>query len=311
MVKDLLTLRDYSEKEILELLGLADKLKKLRKTGGKLPKAYSLENKNLILYFEKPSLRTWVTFQVAMNDLKGCAIYLPPESIQIGKRETVQDIAVNLERWVDGIVARTFSQKLLEELARYARIPVINALSDTYHPCQALAFAQALREHKKKLRGLHVVFVGDGNNVCHSIMVLCSKLGMHFTLAHPAGYGADPEIAEAARKFCSQSKGSISFTNNPHAAVKNADAIYTDTWASMGMESEAEKRRKDFAAFQVNAELVKEAPKGYLVSHCLPAHRGEEITNDVLDNSMAFDEAENRLHVQKAVLLRLMKGRVL
>lgn len=308
MKRDLLTLRDYSDKEILSLLDDACRLKKER---GKKRRSHSrnLDNKTLVLIFEKPSLRTRVTFEIAMNDLKGNALYLSPETIQIGKRESVKDIALNLERWADGIVARTFSQKTIEDLARYAHVPVINALSDLYHPCQALAFGQALREHKGKLAGLHVVFAGDGNNVCHSIMILCAKLGMHFTLAHPEGYGPSPDIHSAALSLALKSGAAVTLTQNVNEAVGNADVIYTDTWTSMGQETEAERRKLIFAPYQVNSALLAKAPKGCLVSHCLPAHRGLEITDEVLDASMAYDEAENRLHVQKAVLLKLLGGR--
>lgn len=304
MKKDLLCVNDLSEKEIMQILSFAAKLKNLR--GTKSASQYHLKQKTIVMIFEKPSLRTRVTFEVAMNDLMGNAIYLSPENIQPGKRESIKDIALNLDRWTDGIVARTFFQTTLEELARYTKIPVINALSDLYHPCQALAFAQTVYEQKKKLKGLHVVFVGDGNNVCHSIMTLSSKLGIHFTLAYPAGYGPKPAILAAAHANCAKSKGSITLMHNAEEAVRNADVIYTDTWASMGQESEIAKREKIFRTYQVNRSLLEKAKPDCLVSHCLPAHRGKEITDEVLESSIAFDEAENRLHVQKAILLTLI-----
>ncbi len=303
--KDLLSLADYSKKDILSFISLAGEMKAKRKKG--IRTGYSLKQKNILMIFEKPSLRTRVTFEVAMEDLQGHAVVLPSQSVQMGKRESIEDIAHNVERWIDGIVARTFKQKTIDDLAKYANIPVINALSDMYHPCQALAFAQTLKEHKGRLSNLNVVFLGDGNNVCHSIMILCSKLGLKFTLAHPKGYGANKEVISMAKGFCEKSKGELSFTNDPVEAIKNADVIYTDTFTSMGQESEAKKRQKVFASYQLNSTLLKKAPKGCLVSHCLPAHRGEEITDEVLDNSMAFDEAENRLHAQKAVLFKLLK----
>ncbi len=307
MKRDLISLRDYSAEEILSILDEADRLKKERIRKRESPKR-NLAQRTIVLIFEKPSLRTRVTFEIAMNDLRGSALYLSPESIQIGKRESVKDIALNLERWADGIVARTFSQKTIEDLARYARVPVINALSDLYHPCQALAFGQALREHKGHLKGLNAVFAGDGNNVCHSIMILCAKLGMNFTLAHPEGYGPSPEIHAAALSLAGDSGAIITLTRDLKAAVRNADVIYTDTWTSMGQEVEAERRKLTFAPYQVNSALLAGAPKECLVSHCLPAHRGLEITDEVLDASMAYDEAENRLHVQKAILLKLLEG---
>lgn len=305
MKKDLLSLEEMSGDEILHLLDLADHLKKERKNRLVFPDS-ALKRQTIVLFFEKPSLRTRITFEVAMNDFGGNAIYLSPETIQLGKRETVKDAAKNFERWVDAIVARTFSHRTLVELARYAKIPVINALSDMYHPCQALAFGQTLREHKDKLKGMHVTFVGDGNNVCQSLMILSAKLGMYFTVAYPKDYGPKPEVTKLCRQLCKKSGGSITLLNNPAAAVQKADAIYTDVWTSMGQEAETQKRKKIFMPYQLNRRLLNKAQKGCLVSHCLPAHRGEEITDEILDNSVAFDEAENRLHVQKAILLTLL-----
>ncbi|MDR2693337.1 MAG: ornithine carbamoyltransferase [Chitinispirillales bacterium] len=300
--KDLLTLFEYSAEDIGGILDLAAKLK----DGRGVRELKVLEGKTGVLIFEKPSLRTRVSFETAIHELGGHAVNLPQESVGMGKRESVEDVARNLERIVHLIVARTFAHDTLTRLASSCSIPVINALTDLAHPCQALAFGQTLREARPGER-LNIAFVGDGNNVCGSIMVLCAKLGHRFTHAGPKGYEPRADLVNRCKEICAASGGDISLTANPDEAVKTADAVYTDVWASMGQEAETEKRKKDFGAYQVNAELMAKAPGGAIVSHCLPAHRGEEITSEVLDSKacVAYTEAENRLHVQKAVIVHL------
>jgi ornithine carbamoyltransferase len=300
--KDLLTLFDYSPEEIRGILALAAKLKEGRGVSEKKV----LAGKTGAMIFEKPSLRTRISFETAIYELGGHPINLASDSVGMGIRESVEDVARNLERIVHLVVARTFSHETLTRLAASCRVPVINALTDTSHPCQALAFGLTMQEERGGKR-LNVAFVGDGNNVCCSIMALCSKLGYRMTIAGPKGYEPPEAVTEKAKEICASTGGELFITDDIQAAVWSADAIYTDVWASMGQEAETEKRARDFAAYQVNAELVAQAPKDVLVSHCLPAHRGEEITSDVLDSgaSVAYDEAENRLHVQKAVIVHL------
>jgi len=300
--KDLLTLFEYSAEEIGGILGLAAKLK----DGRGISEKKVLAGKTGVLIFEKPSLRTRVSFETAIHELGGHAIILPQESVGMGKRESVEDVARNLDRIVHLIVARTFAHDTLTRLASSCSIPVINALTDFAHPCQALALGQTLQEVYPNEK-LNITFVGDGNNVCASIMVLCAKLGHRFTHVGPKGYEPRADLLHKCAEICAASGGSISQTTDPNEAVKTADVIYTDVWASMGQEAEAEKRKQDFKAYQVNAELMAKAPKGAIVSHCLPAHRGEEITNEVLDSNacVAYAEAENRLHAQKAVIVHL------
>jgi len=301
--KDLLSLFEYSPDEIRSIIAQARECKKNRLSNEQ--KIFA--NKTGVLIFEKPSLRTRITFETAIHELGGHALTLTSDMVGLGKRESVEDVARNLERLVHLIVARTYSHDTVVQLARYSSIPVVNALTDTFHPCQALAFALTLDEHGAAGPGKKVVFVGDGNNVCNSIMVLCAKLGYDFTVACPAEYEPAPAILEKANELARKTGGTLSVTNDPQSAVAGACAIYTDVWTSMGQEQEQEKRKKDFAAFQVNAALLSRAPSDVLVSHCLPAHRGEEITSEILDSprSVAFDEAENRLHVQKAVIVNL------
>ncbi len=301
-VRHLVSMSDFSEEEIDGLIDLARKLRVEWRSG--IPR-HTLASKTLAMVFEKPSLRTRVTFESGMTQLGGHAIYLAPGDIQIGKREPVADVARNLSRWVQGIMARTYSHDTVAGLAEHAAVPVINALSDLEHPCQALALAMAIRD-RRELRGTHVVFVGDGNNVAHSIMLLCAITGMRFTISCPAGY----EPSEVIREKCRELRGTCAIVDEPETAVRDADVIYTDVWASMGQEAETETRRTAFSRYQVNGALLRSAPEHAVVSHCLPAHRGEEITSEVLDSArcIAFDEAENRLHVQKAVLLFLLGG---
>jgi ornithine carbamoyltransferase len=301
--KDLLSLLELSPDEIRAVLAQAMEFKRKRLDGD--PKIFL--NKTGVLIFEKPSLRTRISFETAIHELGGYAITLTDNMVGIGKRESAEDVARNLERLVHLIIARTFSHSTVAQLAKYSSIPVINALTDAFHPCQALAFAMALEERLGGQREKKVVFVGDSNNVCNSIMVLCAKLGIHFTVACPSGYEPAHELLDTVAAIAKASGARIEVLHDPHAAVADAAAIYTDVWTSMGQEQELEKRKKDFASFQVNGALLGHAPPDAFVSHCLPAHRGEEITSDILDSprSFAFDEAENRLHVQKAVILHL------
>jgi ornithine carbamoyltransferase len=300
--KDFLTLFERSPSEIRAVIELAAGLKAGRGAAEKK----ALAGKTGVMIFEKPSLRTRVTFETAIHELGGHAINLASEAVGMGKRESVEDVARALGGVAHLIVARTFSHSTLEKLAGACGIPVINALTDKSHPCQALAFALTLHE-KRPGKKLSVVFAGDGNNVCRSIMVICAKLGHKFTAAGPEGYQPGTDILQTCKEICAQTGGDVNVTADLGEAVKDADAIYTDVWASMGQESEAEERKKIFRAYQVNEELISRAPAGVLISHCLPAHRGEEITSGVLDsaNSVAFIEAENRLHVQKAVITEL------
>jgi ornithine carbamoyltransferase len=270
------------------------------------PRAFAsvLTGKALALIFEKPSLRTRVTFDVAMYQLGGHAVYLSPAEISMGKRESTYDVAKNLERMVQGIMIRTFAQRIVEELAAAATVPVINALTDFSHPCQGLADYLTLLEHKGRLEGLRLAYVGDGNNVVHSLAYGAALSGAHLAVATPADYGPAPEVVAWARDH----GAAITLTRDPREAVEGADAVYTDTWTSMGQEAEADERRRTFKVYQVNEALFARAKADAVFMHCLPAHRGEEVTDAVIDSprSVVFDEAENRLHAQKAVLAALM-----
>jgi ornithine carbamoyltransferase len=259
------------------------------------------------MVFQKPSLRTRVSFDVAMRQLGGDALYLSPNEIGLGGRESVADVARVLSGYVSGIMARTFSHQHILDLAQWSRVPVINGLSDYNHPCQALADALTIIEHKGKLKGKQVVFVGDGNNVAVSLLHLCAKLGADFTHTGPEGYYIAPTAIELARTFAATSGSELRFIHDPREAVRDADVIYTDTWTSMGQEAETEKRRAVFPPYQLNADLLSLAPDA-IVMHCLPAHRGEEATDEVLDGpqSVIFQQAENRLHAQKAILAQLL-----
>jgi ornithine carbamoyltransferase len=305
MTKDLLSIRDLTASEMDGLFCLAADLKAQQRKSIAHP---LLTGKTLGMIFEKPSLRTRVTFEVGMTQLGGRAIYLAPTDIQVGKRETVKDVARNLERWVDGIVARTFSHQTVEELARHAAIPVINGLSDLTHPCQILADLFTLREKCGPLRGVKVAYIGDGNNVCHSWLYGAAKTAIDLNVACPKGYEPDADVVAFARQEAEAAGGHIALLDDAKAAAAGADVLYTDVWTSMGQESEAAKRRQDFQGFQVDTALLGLAKPDVLVMHCLPAHRGEEITDEVLDgpHSIVYDEAENRLHVQKAILVTLL-----
>jgi ornithine carbamoyltransferase len=301
--RDFLSLAELTGEEVDGLLNLAAEVKAY-------PSVFqqTLEGRAIALLFEKPSLRTRVTFEVGALQLGGHSIYLGPGDVGLGKRESAADVARNLARWVDAVVVRTFGHHTLEELAAAAHIPVVNALSDREHPCQAVADLLTVQEQKGRLRGLHLVFVGDGNNVAHSLAQGAAKTGMHFTLACPAGYGPDAAVWEAAVKAAAHSGAHLRVVHDAAEAVEGADAIYTDVWASMGQEAEAAERRRIFLPFQVNARLLARAKPDALFLHCLPAHRGEEVTDEVLDGrrSVVLEQAENRLHVAKAVLLALL-----
>jgi ornithine carbamoyltransferase len=265
----------------------------------------ALVGKTLALVFQKPSLRTRATFEIGIRELGGSGLYLGPQEVGLGSREAVKDVAQNLSRWVDGIVARVFSHESLAELARHASVPVINALSSFEHPCQALGDYLTLRERRRPLAGTQLAWVGDGNNVVHSLIYGAAKLGVRMVVATPPGYEPDAAVVAAARR----EGGQIQLTHDPTQAVTAADAIYTDVWASMGQEAEADARREIFRPYQVNRELLRRAPSGALFMHCLPARRGEEVTDEVIDspNSVVYDQAENRLHIQKAILLGLLQ----
>lgn len=268
--------------------------------------ASALKGRYVSLLFEKPSLRTRLTFELAIKQLGGDFV---TQTGPIAEREPLKDVARNLARWTDAIVARTFSQATIDELAEWSGIPVVNALSDLYHPCQALADIFTLKEHFGRLRGLRLAYAGDGNNVAHSLLLGCSRLGINIAIAAPAGYCPKPEIVADARCFARESGSQIEITSDPADAVRGADAIYTDVWASMGQEAEAEVRNRIFAPFQVNETLMARAHANAVFMHCLPAKRGLEVTDGVIESerSIAFDQAENRLHVQKALLLMLLQ----
>ncbi|MGD0507728.1 MAG: ornithine carbamoyltransferase, partial [Terriglobales bacterium] len=276
------------------------------------PTAYSgtLRRQTLAMIFEKPSLRTRVTFDVGIQQLGGFSLYLSPAEINLGKRESVYDVAKNLERMVQGIMVRTFSHEVVEQLGLYASIPVINGLTDYSHPCQAMADYLTIWETKGNLKGLKVVFVGDGNNVARSLMFAGAQLGAHVWVATPPGYELDAESVAWARKRGAETGGTCTMTNDPDEAASGADVIYTDVWASMGQESETEKRKHIFLPYQVDGTLFHRAKRDAIFLHCLPAHRGEEVTDEVIDSprSLVFQQAENRLHSQKAIMLELMKG---
>jgi ornithine carbamoyltransferase len=292
---------DLSTEQLAELLDLTQQVKQSRSRF-----ASALRGRYLSLLFEKPSLRTRMTFELAIKQLGGDCV---TQTGTIADREPLKDVARNLARWTDAIVARTFAQQTVDDLAHWSGIPVVNALSDLYHPCQALADMFTLKEQFGRLRGLKLAYVGDGNNVAHSLLLCCARLGIHCSISTPVGYGPKPSIVERAAEFACASGARIEITNDAFVAVKLADAIYTDVWASMGQESEAGERRKIFAPYQVNEELLSHAREDTLFMHCLPAKRGQEVTDEVMESpqSVAFDQAENRLHVQKALLLMLLQ----
>ncbi len=301
-MKHFLTLADFSAEEIKHLLDLAVQLKSGWQAGGNKP---LLQGKVLGMIFQKPSLRTRVSFDVAMLHLGGNGLYLSPNEIQLGKRESVADVARVISRYVNVVMARVFGHADIVELAKYASIPVINGLSDYAHPCQGMADFLTMTEHKGDLKGKKLAYVGDANNVSTSLILGATKLGMTFAIATPQGYEIPPAVWGLGKVFAEESGSELLATYDPVEAVKDADVVYTDTWTSMGQEAEAEKRRQVFPPYQVNDALLEHAQEDTIVMHCLPAHRGEEITDAVADgpHSVLFDQAENRLHAQKAILV--------
>jgi len=300
---DLISIKDLKIKDIENIFALAYSIKKNQKKYSN-----SLKGKSVGLVFQKPSNRTRVSFEVGSWQLGAQCIYLGPQEIKLGRRESTKDVARTLSRYLDLIVARTFSHEDLMNLAKYATSPVINGLTDLLHPCQALADIYTIKEKKHKLKGITLAYIGDGNNVCHSLLYGCGKVGIGLNIATPSGYEPDYKIVKNARSL---TKNKISVSNDPYVAIKDADVVYTDVWASMGQETEADLRKKVFRKYQINSQLLSKAKKNCLFMHCLPAHRGEEVTDEVIDskNSIVFDQAENRLHVQKAILIMLLEGK--
>ena len=303
--KHLLTLQDWSEDDIYQCLSLALKIKAKQKNG---EEQTCLKGKTLAMIFAKSSTRTRVSFEVGASQLGGNALFLSTSDIQLGRGEPISDTAQVLSRMVDGIMIRTFKQSDLEELAKYGSIPIINGLTDEFHPCQVLADLLTIYEKKGTLKGLKLAFVGDGNNMAHSLMIGCSKLGMDVSIASPDSYKPNPVYTAWSVANAGQHGSKVTICTDPLEACKDADVLYTDVWASMGQESEAAKRMKDFVGYQINVDCLKVAKKDCIFLHCLPAHRGEEVTSEVIDgpHSVIFDEAENRLHAQKAVMALLM-----
>jgi len=300
---DLLSIKDLSPAEIVAILKVSQQLKKNKKKFSKV-----LSGKTLALVFQKPSNRTRVSFEVGMYQLGGNSLYLSPQEISLGVRETTNDVAKTLSRYVDGIVLRTFAHQNCLDMAKASTVPVINGLSDFSHPCQGLADIFTVQEKLKKLKGITLAYVGDGNNVCNSLLFAAAKTGMNINVASPKGYSPSDEVVKLSLAIARDSGSQIKILEDPLSAVKQAQVVYTDVWASMGQEEEINKRKIIFKDYQINAKLLANASTGVLVMHCLPAHRGEEITDDVMNskNSVVFDQAENRMHVQKAILIKLL-----
>ncbi|HUS18086.1 MAG TPA: ornithine carbamoyltransferase [Terriglobales bacterium] len=303
--RDLVSIQDFSPVELQGILDLAA-LVKARPADFQ----ESLKGKQVVLFFEKPSLRTRLTFEAGIASLGGNSFFVDQTRSRLDAREPLSDIAHNLERWVHAVVLRTFEHETVTGMAKHASIPVVNALSDLEHPCQALADYMTLQEHFGDVKKIRLAYVGDGNNVAHSLMLMAACLGSSISIATPEGYAPKPEVIVAALEIANRTGAHIEITNDPILAVTGADAIYTDVWASMGQEEEAGDRAATFAPFQVNEPLLAHAEEGALFMHCLPAHRGDEVTAEVIDSprSIVFDQAENRLHVQKAILLLLLGG---
>lgn len=303
--KDLLTLLDYTSEEVQDLIKLATQLKALTKEG-KCPKL--LDGKTLAMIFEKNSTRTRISFEVGMHQLGGKSMYMHSRDLQIGRGEPISDTGKVLSGYLDAIMIRANSHEMVKELAEHATIPVINGLTDIYHPCQALADLETIAENKGTLKGLKVGYVGDGNNVAHSLVIAAAHVGMDIVVATPAGYECNEEIIAKASEIAKANGSIVAVTNDPVEAVMNADVVYTDVWTSMGQEEESKKRLVDFKDYQINDELVKFAKPNYMFLHCLPAHREEEVATSVIDgpNSYVFEQAENRLHAQKAVLASIL-----
>lgn len=303
--KDLLTLLDYTSEEVQDLVKLATNLKMMTKAG-KCPKL--LDGKTLGMLFEKHSTRTRISFEVGMNQLGGKAMFMHSRDLQIGRGEPISDTGKVLSGYLDAIMIRANSHEMVKELAEYATIPVINGLTDLYHPCQALADLETIAENKADLKGLKIAFIGDGNNVAHSLVVASAHVGMNITVATPPGYECNSDIIAKAQEIAKANGCTVTVTNDPIEAVTNADVIYTDVWTSMGQEEESAKRLEDFKNYQINDALVSHAKPDFMFLHCLPAHREEEVSSSVIDgpNSFVFEQAENRLHAQKAVLVSLL-----
>jgi len=303
--KSLASMYDLTREEIEQILKTSELLKFQLLRG---QEHALLKGKTLAMIFEKPSTRTRVSFEVGMWQLGGYPLYLSANDLQLGRGETIADTARVLSRYVDGIMARVFAHQTILHLVKYSRVPVINGLSDFTHPCQGLADLFTIYEKKGRFSGLRLAYVGDGNNVAHSLIYGCSKVGMNIILACPKGYEPHPDVVSQAKKEAKINGGEVDVTNDPKEAVKGADIVYTDVWASMGKEKDREERIKIFKPYQVNPDLVKEAKGDYIFMHCLPAHRGEEVTDEVADsrNSVIFDQAENRLHTQKAIMALIM-----
>lgn len=304
--KDLLTLAEYTPETIKGLLTVATELKNAHLAGEKKD---LLKGKILGLIFDKPSTRTRVSFEAGMLQLGGQAIYLNGQDMQLGRGEPISDTAKVLSHYIDAVMIRTFSHNRVEELAEHASIPIINGLTDLYHPCQALADLLTIQEVKGSLTGLKIAYIGDGNNVVHSLMIGAAKMGMNIAVATPIGYEPNEEITNLSKAIAKENGGEVIVTNNPKEAVLESDVIYTDVWTSMGQEAENEQRLKDFKDFQVNEDLVSGAKEDFIFLHCLPAHRGEEVTSGVIDGkqSYVFEQAGNRLHAQKALLVEILK----
>jgi ornithine carbamoyltransferase len=306
MKKDFISIADYSPSDLQNMLDLAVELKNEWKAGGNKP---ILKNKVMSMIFQKPSLRTRVSFDMAMRHLGGDALYLSPAEIGLGKRESIADVARVLSGYVDIIMARVFDHEHILQLAKWAEVPVINGLSDYNHPCQGMADALTIYEEFGSLKGLNVTFIGDGNNVAVSLMNICSKLGANFIHSGPAGYLLSQDEIVIARNFANESGATINHIADPHEAVKGANVIYTDTWTSMGQEEETLKREAVFPPYQINKALINVADKNVIVMHCLPAHRGQEITDEIADggHSRLFPQAHNRLHAQKAIIVKIIE----
>lgn len=303
-MKHFLTVQDYSKKELLDLIELAFKMK-----SSKALYYDALKNKKLGLIFEKSSTRTRVSFEAGMQELGGYVLFLSSRDLQLGRGEPIKDTARVLSRYLDALMIRTFAHQNALELAKYGSIPVINGLTDLLHPCQAMADIMTIIEKKGKIEGINISYVGDGNNVAHSLGLIASKLGANFSIATPGNYEMDPALTDLILSNAQNSGAKIDISNHPMEAVEGADVIYADVWTSMGQEAESQVRLKAFKGFQINEDLVKYAKEDYIFMHCLPAHRGEEVTEEIFEseNSVVFDQAENRMHAQKAILFELLK----
>jgi ornithine carbamoyltransferase len=304
--KDFLRVNDWAAEDLLAVLDLADRLKIRQREG---VEHRHLEGRTLGMIFQKPSTRTRVSFEVGMFQLGGTALYLAASDLQLGRGETIKDTARVLSRYLDGIMIRTFAQSDVDELAEHADVPVINGLTDEFHPCQALADVMTIRERLGGFEGVRVAYLGDGNNVCHSLMVACGKLGMDFVAATPEGYDPDPDVVGWAREAAAASDGSVELLRDPRAAAAGADVLYTDVWTSMGQEEEHARRLRDLESYRIDDALVSLGSERAIVLHCLPAHYGEEITEEVLysERSAVWDQAENRLHAQKALMALIIR----